>query len=285
MRWAAAILAVLGGSDAAATACDRARVPASVEVAQAEAIVVGRIRHAPDSFGRRTIEVDVERVLKGPLRPGRRPLHVPELWDACHGGPLRVSSPHVFFLTNGDVIRLDGTTPLEAARIREIESLVAATPGWSPSREGMQVLAVPAAYEVKTGDDIDVWVLFRNASAAPLMLRYREWPPDRHTYWRLEIADENDVAIPWRPHPHLKKGEIEDFFSRHGHTFEQALAPDEVFPLYIDRINSAKAGWGYKQRLGFGYYPIERPGRYRVSLSSQGDAEAHAAPPFVVTVR
>jgi hypothetical protein len=66
-------------------------------------------------------------------------------------------------------------------------------------------------------------------------------------------------------HPHVDMTQIREFFSRNPHRFEQRLRPGETFFLYLDRVNFAEPGWGYRERLDFRYYPMAMPGEYTIS--------------------
>jgi hypothetical protein len=66
-------------------------------------------------------------------------------------------------------------------------------------------------------------------------------------------------------HPHVDAAQVREFFSRNPHRFEQRLRPGETFFLYLDRINVAEPGWGYRECLDFPYYPMAVPGEYTIS--------------------
>jgi hypothetical protein len=62
---------------------------------------------------------------------------------------------------------------------------------------------------------------------------------------------------------------IRDFFSRNEHRFDYTLKPGEAFFLYLDRVNVAEAGWGYRERLDFRHYPMSSPGEYAISAAGR----------------
>jgi hypothetical protein len=272
----------------AVAACDRAVMAPNVAVAAADAIVVARVERQPEGFDRQPLEVDVERSLKGSLSTGRRALIVPPTWWLCGGARLARGTRYLFFLNQVDrqfELSLDGSAPYERANVADVESRIASTPRWSTPRDGLSVLAVPSAYGVKLGEEVALYVLYRNASKAPVTLRYRDWPLATHSYWSLDVMPDEGSPIAREPHPHVSTQDIEDYFSHNGHTFEVALAPNEVFPMFVDRINSAEPGWGYKERLDFGYYPLRKAGRYRITVTGHHFGRDEAAAPFELNVR
>jgi hypothetical protein len=110
-----------------------------------------------------------------------------------------------------------------------------------------------------------VWAGYRNATRRDIMLRYRDWPLSSHTHWVLRVERSGTAAVKSLPHPHVGAARIRDFFSRSGHRFDYTLKPGESFFLYLDRVNVAEAGWGYRERLDFRYYPMASPGEYALS--------------------
>jgi hypothetical protein len=148
-------------------------------------------------------------------------------------------------------------------------------PDWAGAPGGLMAVAVPdhdpqAAetrdpFRYRAGDPMILWVGYRNGSTRSLRLRYRDWPLESHTHWTLRIERTGGETVVPVPHPHVTVTAIREFFSRNPHRFDVTLRPGESFFLYLDRINSAEAGWGYKERLDFRYYPMDSPGEYAVT--------------------
>jgi hypothetical protein len=131
------------------------------------------------------------------------------------------------------------------------------------------------------GESIILWAGYRNVSRHDVALRYRDWPLESHTHWDLRVDWVGAGSVAPRPHPHVNGAAIRDFFSRNPHRFDMTVKPGESFFLYVDRINSAEPGWGYKERLDFRYYPMAAPGEYAISAVGRF---FHAGTPIVTRV-
>jgi len=148
-------------------------------------------------------------------------------------------------------------------------------PPWSDAPDGLAAILLPdheaAAgegqdpFRYRAGDPILVWAGYRNRSSRAIVLRYRDWPLASHTHWELRVERAGAGAVSPVAHPHVDAAAIQDFFSRNPHTFEVTLEPGATFFLFVDRINSAEPGWGYKERLDFRFYPMSTPGEYAIS--------------------
>ena len=104
---------------------------------------------------------------------------------------------------------------------------------------------------------------------------------------RVVGKDEEGVEITaqnGRYGPYLKKGTDSRSLETEQQLFDVTLEQREIFPLFVDRLTSAESGWGYKERLDFGYYPMTRPGRYRITVTAHGSGETASAEPFEVTL-
>ena len=257
-----------------AAAYDRRYLPRSAAIAQADAIVVARAVRSPELSrmmqAGATAEVRVLRVLKGAVKPG--PLTV--ALDPMHAhavGALAREQVYLLYLSPAReglrTILLDGTGVRNAEQVREVVSKVKRLPAWSEAQAGLSVVVAPVDFEVDVAGNVDLWIGYRNDTDAGLELKYRSWPLKTHTWWSLEIQRGEGARVAAKPHPHLTPKEIDDYFSRHGNTFDLKLAPGEVYFFPLQRINLAKPGWGYKERLDFYYYPMEVPGRYTITAS------------------
>jgi hypothetical protein len=164
-------------------------------------------------------------------------------------------------------------------------------PAWSEASGGLAAIVVPdhdphvaetrEPVRYRTGEPIILWAGYRNVSRQDIVLRYRDWPLESHTHWDLRVERVGTGPVSPIAHPHVDPAGIRDFFSRNAHRFDQPLKPGESFFLYLDRINSAEAGWGYKERIDFRYYPMAAPGEYAISAVGRF---LHSGPPVVTRV-
>jgi hypothetical protein len=256
-------------------ASDRARQPLNVAIAQADAIVVGKTTKVVTALHptvEDVAEVEVISLLKGAVGGRSLTLRMNPFLD--HGPERLVADRrYILFLSQNNrsasafELMSDGTRPYEEAAADQIAEAVKLMPRWSRPGRGVAMIAVPEKFTYKLGEAINLMVGYKNLSAAEIVLRYRDWPLDAHSHWTLEIRSQGGGIIPPTPHPHLSRGEITEYFSRHGNSFTMPLKPGQSFFIHVDRINSAEPGWGYKERLDFKYYPITERGRYSIRVT------------------
>ena len=79
-----------------------------------------------------------------------------------------------------------------------------------------------------------------------------------------ELVDAAGLQVPARPVP-IAARDIRAYFAKHGPRYDLTLAPGDTAMLGLDRVTTAAPGWGYKERLGFVYYPPPAPGRYTIA--------------------
>lgn len=135
---------------------------------------------------------------------------------------------------------------------------------WSAPGQGLRTMLLRGGPSPGGKDEIDLLVLLRNVGRAPLVLTHRDWPEAERSDCRLQIAsvptkkpvEARDVPIP--------KKDIADYFSKHGRRFEATIAPGEARFLTLQRVTTAAPGWGYKEDLGFRYYPVAEHGPHRI---------------------
>lgn len=257
------------------SASDWARQPLNVAIAQADAIVIGKtvkVVTALHSTVEDVAEVEVISLLKGAVKERSLTLRMDPFLD--HGAERLVANRrYILFLSqNGQApsafeLMRDGTRPYEEAAADQIATAVKLMPRWSQPKGGVAVIAVPENFTYKLGEAINLMIGYKNLSAAEIVLRYRDWPLDVHSHWRLDIRSQDGGVLPPSPHPHLSNDDITEYFSRHGNSFRMPLKPGQSFFIHIDRINSAEQGWGYKERLDFMYYSITKPGKYSISVT------------------
>ncbi len=273
-----------------ATANDLRYLPLAAAVAQADAIVRAEILVMPDDWptGEATTgKVKIVEALRGE-HPGGSLLLDFEPIDVSVLGLKPTGEHFLLFLSRPRNSRwkllADGTSVFSPKRAKAINHLVQATPEWSTPQRGLSTIAVPEKLVFANEEDVNLWVGYRNESAKQLILRYRTWPPEAHSLWRLDVRREGIRVAPV-PHPHLTKKQISDYFSKHSHKFDLVLAPGQSYFFPIQRINSAKRGWGYKERLGFVFYPMA-PGNHRILVHGYrlGVEGVHTAAPVTLRI-
>lgn len=114
------------------------------------------------------------------------------------------------------------------------------------------------------GGEVEVTIILRNTSAKPLAFQYSDWPEAQATRCTLSLTPETGRAIESRPVP-IPPAEIAAYFSKHGRTFEVPIAVGDSHLLRLDRVTTATPGWGFKEVLGFRYYPVETHGPYALT--------------------
>ena len=260
----------------AADAFDRRRnLPLNAAVGLADAIVIAHAVRVPDLNVRNNVEtadVQIAEAVKGSFEYNELTVQLhPDHLRAL--GPMEEGEKYILFLreVNSEPffyeVMLDGTTVHKKKRARDVEVAVTRMPDWSEPQRGLSTLVVPEKFQVGVNENIDLWVGYRNVGHRDVVLSYRSWPLDAHTYWELTIEAEGGEVITPLEHPHVTEADIEDYFSKNGSRFDLTLEPGQSHFFPVPRINSAKPGWGYKERLDFKFYPIAEPGDYKITAS------------------
>jgi hypothetical protein len=115
--------------------------------------------------------------------------------------------------------------------------------------------------------DIDLFVVFRNIGAKTIEFRYQDWPIASKSKCALEVvnaATRGKVAAKDVP---IAKADITDYFSKNGRKYDVSIEPGASYLFFLFRITTAQRGWGYKEELGFLYYPISTPGIHTVAAT------------------
>jgi hypothetical protein len=167
---------------------------------------------------------------------------------------------YIFFLqknssTGTYEVMFDGTTPWNAGRQQELTSLVRTLPAWSRPQDGIATLLLPGSFTVSPGADLDLWIGYRNETDHPITVTYSDWPRATHSHWKLHVRDEAGRAVAAANHPNIFD-DIDEYFSRHGRTYDIKLAPGQATFLTANRVNTAQGGMGFKEDLDFKYYPM-----------------------------
>jgi hypothetical protein len=255
-----------------ARALSRAVYPLPVTVAQADAIVVARTTRVPEAptLQKQTAEIEVVKVLKGDLPKG--PLTV--RLDVHHWhvlGALKADRQYIFFLgaptLPGEIrdIMLDGTCLHTEEAAKQFEELIGLTPAWSAPADGLSTTIVPEKYRVRASEELNLFIGCRNVSGQKITLKYSDWPLETHTFWELSIVPQGGAPIIAEKHPTLTPESINEYFSKFPHPYEVTLEPNQEFFYQVQRVNSAKQGWGYKQELDFKFYPMTAAGAYDIA--------------------
>jgi hypothetical protein len=114
-------------------------------------------------------------------------------------------------------------------------------------------------------DEVDVSVVLRNIGAKPKTYRFASWPRQTMTKCTLSITNtETNKRVAAKAVPIAQK-DISTYFTRNSRKWETKIAVGAAQHVRLDRITTAKPGWGYKEELGFVYYPIETAGAHSVS--------------------
>ena len=213
----------------------------------------------------------------------------PFVEDACSDGRIDVGTRYLAFFHRtaaGKLEWIGAAVSHSRAEESEVTELLRRVPEWSKAVGGISVIALPDKFSIAAGEDLTVGMMYRNVGRQPVTLAFRDWPEERMTHWTADVRHADGTRIAALPHPHVTRQEILDYFPKNTHTWEVTLRPGEIFTLPIDRFNTARGGWGYKERLAFRYYPLEKRGRYTIVLTDHNLFEQeHTAAPFEVEVQ
>ena len=283
-----------GPDHAPALASSRPYMPLTVIIAGADVIAAVQAGSAtPPAAGAKPSErlrVVVLRTFKGTLAEPEVTLVLkPYQRDLVYR--FEAGSEHVVFMAptaiRGEYRLTDETLlPHDEEQATRLSEAIPLVPSWSTPVGGLETVLVPDhepatsgtrdPFRYRVSEPVLIWAGYRNASRRDIRLRYRDWPLSSHTHWVLRVNRAGGGEVESLPHPHVDAGEIRTFFSRNSHRFDYTLKPGEAFFLYLDRVNVAEAGWGYRERLDFRYYPMSYPGEYAISAVARF---LHAGPP------
>jgi hypothetical protein len=276
------VMAALGQLDVPPRASSRPYTPLTVSIARAQVIAAVRVVRIPAlPFSQNGVEIEtlLLRAFKGsPAGPRLTLVLEPFEQDLVYR--LVPGSEFVLFLAPtgapGAYRLTDGTLlSYEESGASQLDKIAPLVPAWSDAPDGLASLIVPDhepstakgrdPFRYKVGEPVLLWAGYRNVSDRDIELRYRDWPLESHTRWHLRVERRGAGVVAALRHPHVDTTQIREFFSRNGHRFQMRLRPGEAFFLYLDRINVAEPGWGYRERLDFLYYPLTSPGEYTIT--------------------
>lgn len=284
MRWwigmLAGLVAGLVVTPRDAAACDRAPSPlevAAVGVAAADVAIVGEVTAI---VGDRAT-VTVERAYKGATAVGasleiRGVTAASDTTRVCGYRGLATGDRKVFLLWQPAgqlrehwlIDPMGGIDDLDGASDKKYGDALAASWPRSPwtLAGGLQTMLLAAPDPAGTRE-VDLIVLVRNAGAKPRRWTYRSWPRAAQSRCALAITNlATGAPLAPRPVP-ISARDIRAYFTHHGPRFDAPLAPGATQLFRLDRVTTAAPGWGYKERLGFTFYPVATPGAHSVAAT------------------
>lgn len=265
----------------AARACDRAATPLETpRVAASLADLVITAEVTAIAGGVATVTVDG--VLKAPPNPPSagaalaiRGVTGVDAGRDCGVFPIAVGRRYVFVLwaPAGRVAEyqlvdaIGGVIDATPDGVRTYQAAIASAVA-TPSSSASQVTGAVESWLVHAPDpqtpgQIDLVVLVRNVGARPVRWAYRSWPLARQSRCALAVTGPDGKRVAARRVP-ITPRDIRAYFAKHGPRYDLTLAPGDTAMLYLDRVTTAAPGWGYKERLGFLYYPPSVPGVHTV---------------------
>ena len=173
-------------------------------------------------------------------------------------GPLRLVDRH------GGLLEV---TPEVRAKVAEGLTRPLPASAWKDGPEGLQTriaLLPPEPSGVGPGE-VNLLVLYRNVGAKEVKFAYSSWPLETMSRCNVELVN---VATRAKVEPRdvpIAKQDIAAYFPRYGRKFDWSTAPGEQSLFRLPRVTTAEPGWGYKEELGFRYYPAPA-GRYTLSV-------------------
>jgi hypothetical protein len=269
------VCVALGAVRAVAAACDRWKSPledAPVAAAVADAVAVVEVTAVGGGSATAVVKAPLKGtkagdvlVIKGLL--GRTELrsdcdssvdvgksYIVDLWAPIPGAArFNVVEPAVPTILNSAAVQARA-----AAAVLKHHPASA----WTASAPGVETRLVLAA-DPPTGE-VDLFILARNVGTAPIEFTHRDWPLPVQSMCFLRITDAAGKAVDAQDAP-ISKQDIATYFSKYGHTWKMKVEPGESHWIYLHRVTSAVPGYGYKEDLGFKYYPVTKHGPHSVS--------------------
>ncbi|MBI2377726.1 MAG: hypothetical protein HYV07_27235 [Deltaproteobacteria bacterium] len=252
-------------------ACDRPKLEPAIVAAQAELVALAEVAEVTAED---RITARVTNVLKGSKPPA--PIEIRGLvtvrksrFEPCQSIVVEAGKSYIFYLLEGSRGGARVVDPLDSVDLPDnLERARKAVEQNGQASVRKQVGALESVLVSKKrtwakDEDVDLQVIVENGGASAIPWKLRTWPPSEHSYCELEIKGLGGKHVPPTDVPIARK-DIEDYFSKHGPSGDYDVPPGRAQRLTLDRINSAKPGWGYKETLGFRYYPLP-PGTYQIA--------------------
>lgn len=274
MRAFPGVLLALVLSPPPAEACDRAQTvlerDLALGVAVADRIIVGRVRSI-DPGG--PVTVEVREVVSGEPTAATeltiRGVPAGDMSRMCGGPPLKVGGDFLFLLwsptagaTSWDVVdRWSGAMPNTPEARKALDRARAEQRSVSPWKIVGELQTRLLAVQEK--GEVDLFVLLRNRSTTDFTFSYSNWPEAKQTRCALQFLDAAGKRLPASPSP-IPRKDIVEYFTKNPHEYALPIAPGAAHLHRLDRVTTAAPGWGYKESLGFQFYPATA-GTWRVS--------------------
>jgi hypothetical protein len=264
-------------------ACDRRAGPLedrAVATATADLIAVVTVTAIQGDTG----TLRIEQALKSP--PGvavPRVLEVPgiaadSINRICRGNAAQVGRRYIVLLWSPvvpgagfELLAEDGGLLAWTAGEQQALQAALASPQpvspWNRSPDGILTQLTLAPNQPGSNrDELDLLLVFRNIGAQPVQFSYRSWPPAGQSRCEVGMVAEDRQQVAARDVP-IAQSDIEDYFGKNnnGRRFDWITAAGGSSTFLLSRVTTAAAGWGYKEELGFKYYPAP-PGSYSVSV-------------------
>lgn len=277
MRLALLVVAVLLRMRTPAAACDRAASPLekpAVGLATADLVVIADVAQ----LGNRTATLTVVDVLKGDATT-RQSIDVTgtvheALHDRCSGTPIEATRRYLFalwkplggskaFVLVHPHAGVVAHAPAIEKQWRDALARPQPASAWRAQPSGLvaQLVLAPDPGEV------GLFVILRNAKTAPLTLDMKSWPRTAMSHCKLAITNlATKQKLAPRPVP-IPPADIAKYFTRNPRAYKATLAPGESWVVRLDRITTAAAGWGYKEDLGFVFYPVAKAGDHTIAAT------------------
>jgi len=273
------VVAVIACASGAALA-DRAHVlDIRTRTAMADQVVVAKVSSVAQVPGtsfksalnhRATLEVVA--TIKG--KPPGGPIALHYYWATQSPSPiyLEKNKTYLFFL-----IKKLRREPFRRV-IDRYDGAIAATPDHRKSVElaakdsccqwrdngGIRILVMTERLNILE-HETNLIVYAQNLSGKPAASQRVNWPRNRMTHAALDIRRAGK-RVPARSVPWLNNSDLRKHFGRNK-PFRSSLRHGDYTLMHLQRIRSAKSGWGYKQRLGFKYYPGMSAGEHLVRIT------------------
>lgn len=275
MRLVLPLLATLTGVATSAWACDRAPSPFELDLGAAlavsDVVFIAKVKEVSEASA--TVEV------LAPLRgaPAKRVVMLEgtgptRLLELCAGTPLVRDKEVIVFAWKGandaKVALIDpfaGLRPNDEPWRTKVKS-TSPTPMSPWTNAGPVQTRLFRAPNAKGSNELDLLLLFRNSTAAPVTFGYSDWPEKTASTCSVSLVGAGASSpVAGKPVP-ISRADIEAYFSKHGRHFSVALPPGGTYVHRLARVTTAAPGWGYKEELAFTHWPIATPGPYAASV-------------------
>lgn len=238
-------------------------------VVAGEITAVHTIAKAPKHAFNRRVLIKVTRVLKGSYKQSILEMRYV---DAGHRGPVRLTPKmkRLFYL-NRDIsgtffrsVNRDAGVGEDSPANRKKVAAARGCCKWKQHAHGVRLMVLPGKPGYKRGEQIELtaWVLHEGSST--VQWTRVPWPKSKMTWAELQVTLGKQKIKP-RPIPWAKKSNIEKA-AKQDKPYTETMPPGTLLPYYLQRINTADSGYGYKERLGSVHYPMTKAGRYKITV-------------------